>query len=372
MKDIIVIGGGLGGLISAWLLANSGFEVLLIEKKVYPFHRVCGEYVSNEVVPFLKAHNLFPYAYCPSTINTFLFADPSGRSKTYPMDMGGFGISRYNFDYFLYKKCLEAGVESITDLVHEIHFEDNCFSVNLASGRTFFAPLVIGSFGKRSNLDKKMGRSFIKKRSPYVAVKYHIKTDFPEHQIAIHTFQGGYCGLVKIEEDRYNLCYLAKRELLKSTREVGEMEGRYLFQNPRLKAIFDNSDFLFPKPEVINEISFEPKASVEQHVLMAGDAAGMVAPIFGNGMAMSIRSAKLLADNIKCYYTKSPFNREGLENAYRFEWKKCFGQRLWLGRQVQRIFDVPLVQNFAISAILKSDYLMQLILKKSHGKALIL
>ena len=45
MEDAIIIGGGLAGLTCAILLQKNGYEVTLIEKKKYPFHRVCGEYV---------------------------------------------------------------------------------------------------------------------------------------------------------------------------------------------------------------------------------------------------------------------------------------------------------------------------------------
>ncbi|WP_416171529.1 NAD(P)-binding protein [Algoriphagus boritolerans] len=51
-KRIIVVGGGLAGLISSILLARKDRKVLLLEKKIYPFHRVCGEYISNEVLDF--------------------------------------------------------------------------------------------------------------------------------------------------------------------------------------------------------------------------------------------------------------------------------------------------------------------------------
>ena len=54
VKDIIIIGGGLAGLTSAIQLARAGLSVLLLEKHSYPLHKVCGEYVSNEVRPFLE------------------------------------------------------------------------------------------------------------------------------------------------------------------------------------------------------------------------------------------------------------------------------------------------------------------------------
>ena len=53
--DIIIVGGGLAGLASAIHLSKKGLSVLLIEKNEYPKHKVCGEYISNEVLPYLKA-----------------------------------------------------------------------------------------------------------------------------------------------------------------------------------------------------------------------------------------------------------------------------------------------------------------------------
>ena len=70
------------------------------------------------------------------------------------------------------------------------------------------------------------------------------------------------------------------------------MERQVLLKNPHLKRIFSEADFVFGRPEVINEISFETKDPVENHILMAGDAAGMITPVCGNGMAIAIHSGK--------------------------------------------------------------------------------
>ena len=44
--DIGIVGGGLGGLSLSILLRRMGHTVVLFEKEAYPFHRVCGEYIS--------------------------------------------------------------------------------------------------------------------------------------------------------------------------------------------------------------------------------------------------------------------------------------------------------------------------------------
>ena len=52
--DVAVIGGGLAGLATAIQLADRGKQVILFEKRQYPFHRVCGEYISMESWDFLN------------------------------------------------------------------------------------------------------------------------------------------------------------------------------------------------------------------------------------------------------------------------------------------------------------------------------
>src|SRR5688500_17416365 len=103
-KDVIIIGGGLAGLTSANLLSKAGLNVLLVEKKTYPFHKVCGEYVSNETVNFLRKNNLYPSELNPAQITNFILSSPKGKTIETKLDLGGFGISRYLFDDFLYKQ----------------------------------------------------------------------------------------------------------------------------------------------------------------------------------------------------------------------------------------------------------------------------
>ena len=105
------MGGGLAGLVASLLLVKKGHAVTLVEKKVYPFHRVCGEYVSNEVLDFLKRNNLYPDFLELPHIDTFEFSDTQGKSVFLPLDLGGFGISRYQLDLWLYQLASEQGVK---------------------------------------------------------------------------------------------------------------------------------------------------------------------------------------------------------------------------------------------------------------------
>jgi flavin-dependent dehydrogenase len=370
MYDILIVGGGLAGLINSILLSGAGLKVLLIEKKTYPFDKVCGEYISNEVVPFLHSINAFPSGLEPENIKRFQLSSVAGASVILDLPQGGFGISRYSFDHFLFEKAQLAGAEFLLEtIVQDIVYEEDCFNVTCRDGKVIPAKIVIGSYGKRSGLDKSLNRQFFFKRSPYLGVKYHVKMDFPRDLVSLHNFKGGYCGLAAIEGGKTNLCYLSETKNLKTYGNIKTMEEELLCKNPFLKETFSNCEFISEKPEVINEISFDPKSTVEQHVLMSGDAAGLISPLCGNGMAMAIHSAKILSQLIIRFYKTRNFNREALEKAYTKEWSSYFAWRLWVGRNTQKLFGASLSSTALVEISKKYPLVTRWIIKQTHGRS---
>ena len=365
--QVVVVGGGISGLVAAIQLAIAGIQCYVVERKIYPFHRVCGEYISNETVPFLQSCNLFPHRYNPPRIQRFQLSSVRGKSKILPLDLGGFGISRHAFDFFLYEKATSLGVIFyLKEEVEKIQFDNEKFSIT-TQARQLEADIVVGAFGKRSKVDIQLNRSFIQKRSPYVGVKYHIKTDHPDDLIALHNFEGGYCGISNVEDGKTNLCYLTHRENVKRFKSIKEMEEAVLFKNPFLKNIFTNSQFLFDKPETINEISFETKLPVDAHILMAGDAAGMITPLCGNGMAMAIHSAKIVSDLIIKHTRQEKLSRIRLEQQYTEAWNRLFKNRLWFGRQVQKLFGNEWASNATVNLAINVGPIAKMIIKGTHG-----
>ncbi|MGZ8558862.1 MAG: NAD(P)/FAD-dependent oxidoreductase [Chitinophagaceae bacterium] len=56
--DVAMVGGGLAGLALSIQLAKQGHRVIVFEKEEYPFHKVCGEYISLESWDFLMSLGL--------------------------------------------------------------------------------------------------------------------------------------------------------------------------------------------------------------------------------------------------------------------------------------------------------------------------
>ncbi len=186
--DALIIGGGLAGLTSAISLSQKGFEVVVIEKNTYPKHKVCGEYISNEVLSFLNSLGFDPFSFEAKKIDTFLVSSERGRTVTAPLPLGGFSLSRFTLDAALSRLAQETGVKFIQDTVVSASFNENEFEVHTKTGATFTSKIVIGAFGKRSNLDKNFDRKFMKEHSPYLAVKAHYKIDFPKTLIQKYQF----------------------------------------------------------------------------------------------------------------------------------------------------------------------------------------
>jgi flavin-dependent dehydrogenase len=297
--DCIIIGGGLAGLSASILLARQGWNVLLFEKNKYPFHRVCGEYISLESKPFLErlGMDIDPSRY--PHIKQLLVTAVSGVEVNRPLDLGGFGISRYEIDYRLSLLAIEAGVTILNERVEDTHFEEDLFHVKTSKGN-YTGKICIGSFGKRSNLDVKLQRPFIKSAAKglnnYLGIKYHIRYPQPKELIALHNFSNGYCGISSIEDDKCCLCYLTTANNLASNgNDIALMEKNVLFKNPHLQKIFSEAEFLYPGPLVISQISFANKEQELNHIIFCGDAAGLITPLCGNGMSMALKSSHMLA-----------------------------------------------------------------------------
>ena len=370
MYQVIIIGGGLAGLLNAFLLKKAGISCLIIEKKSYPSHKVCGEYVSNEVRGFLQSVGLYPERFRPPQINRLQISSERGATRELPLPMGGFGISRYQLEHFWYQKLVAAGVDfELNTSVSKISFGNETHQIATSNGSIFQAPIVIGAYGKRGQLDRQFNRKFMEERSPYFAVKYHIAYPWDPELIGLHLFENGYCGISMIEEQKVNLCYLGHRKNLKTHQNIDRFEKHVLSENPSLKKILSQSERLFNKPLVINEISFERKRSVVDHVLMSGDSAGLITPLCGNGMAMAIHSALLLVPKILKFLDDLNYHREQLEQDYAREWHQNFSNRLRMGRLLQRALFNKTLQHFLIK-LSRNPQVADWIVRNTHGKEL--
>ncbi|MFC3876256.1 NAD(P)/FAD-dependent oxidoreductase [Winogradskyella maritima] len=349
-------------------LANTGVsDILLMEKISYPNHKVCGEYVSNEVLPYLKSFGFNPFDFGAKDISKFELTTHNNKTITAQLPLGGFGMSRYELDFQLYKLVIKAGVEVLQDVVENVEYEDDYFKIKTQKNGVVTSHLVIGAYGKRSSLDVKFQRKFIQKKSPYLAVKTHVAGDFPEDKVALHNFEGGYCGVSKVENNHINLCYITSFEAFKKFKTIEDFQEQVLFKNKELNALFSESKPQFENPLTISQISFETKPTIENHMLMCGDTAGMIHPLCGNGMGMAIRSAQLASSVIIDYLQGKIKTRKQLENTYSKAWKQQFSFRLNVGHGIAYLFRQNWLAPKLLLVLRWFPFLLPKIIRMTHG-----
>jgi len=365
--DCAIVGGGLAGLCLAIQLAEKGISVVLFEKNEYPFHKVCGEYISMESRDFLSELGLPFAALNLPVINQLGVSSEKGFMLNHHLEMGGFGISRYSLDHHLSQIAVSKGVSVVENCKVNLVTtpESGLHQIETAAG-IFRADIVCGSYGKYTP-------SFIKNKQPksginYIGVKYHIKTDLASNRIELHNFKDGYCGVSKVDQDWHCLCYLTtSRNLQENGKDIKKMEKEVLHKNPFLRKYFAESEFVNDQPLVISNVQFHKKQTDENGIFLLGDAAGSITPLCGNGMSMGMRASKLLAKEIITYFGHKQSKAEIVDN-YRQAWKQAFDQRIAAGYYLQYLFGKRNTTDFALKFLAKFPVLTDRIVALTHGE----
>jgi flavin-dependent dehydrogenase len=369
--DVAIVGGGLAGLSIAIMLSKKDFHVALFEKEKYPFHKVCGEYISLESKELLISLGIPFEQWQLPIVNHLSLTSPDGTELQQKLPLGGFGVSRYKIDEEL-KNIAEANGVKVFDgsKVNDVSFADEKFALQTDAG-IFSSAVCCISAGKRSNIDVKWKREFVvrkpNKLNNFIAVKYHVQLEHPRNLIALHNFNGGYCGISPVENNRTCICYLTTAEnLRKSSNDIKKMERDILSRNVFIKDALENSTMLYEKPLTISQVSFDKKEQVHDHALLLGDSAGLIAPLCGNGMSMALFSS-VIATPIITDFLQHKISRSELEQLYTTEWNKSFGSRLKAGRIIQSLFGKEWLTNTSVSVLRHFPSLVRRIIRLTHG-----
>ena len=365
--DCVIIGGGLAGLCLSIQLAQKGFDVVLIEKNSYPFHKVCGEYISLESWDFLLRLGIPLEQMNLPIIKSLSITAENGFKISAPLDLGGFGVSRFNLDEKLAARAKHVGVVLLENTIAKnVTLESNIYTIT-TNTLELKSKLAFGSFGK-------INPSFITtensaKKGAYLGVKYHIKTVFPNDLIELHNFKNGYCGISKIDNETYCLCYLTKVKNLKdNNNSIQEMEKNVLMKNPYLKKIFTESTFLFDKPLAISQIGFNKKKTYTNNLIMLGDAAGAIAPLCGNGMSIALRTSHFLSEFV-VKFLQQEISKQELLNKYDKQWNDNFSLRIKTGFYLQELLGKNFLTYLSLRLLKASPRLMNKLISLTHGKS---
>lgn len=354
-REIAVIGGGIAGSALAALLARSGREVLLLEQDAFPRHKLCGEFLSPQSQRLLEKIGCLREVLSlgPARITHGRFYAPSGRDALFGLGGEALGLSRAALDETLFRHAGRCGAfvhEGAKVRRIEKAVGGSRLSVDWKDGRktTVEARLVVAAYGRRSPLDVPFARAYLENPAPYLGLKRHHRPAETEEgrrviseldgRVEIHLFNGGYCGLSRVEAGLINVCVLLEKVMLKNLASPrwddvsAAMRAGSASLRTRLAALSPaESGF-----HAVAGLDFSPKETSRGNTLFIGDAAGMIAPLCGDGQAMALESAELLAGLIG---SRPGLMDDGgiaaLGRSWDAAWNGRFAKRLRRGRLLQ-------------------------------------
>jgi len=351
--DVAIVGGGPAGCSAAITLTASGARVVLLETETYPHHKVCGEFLSPECGAALDALGATPLlnARGPARLETVLLTAPDGTAREVRLPGIALGISRSVLDETLAQRARLSGAE-VCEGCKVTRIDGNLrdgFSLELrdaSDSSRLRARVAIAAHGRRGALDRALKRPFLRRHHPYIALKNHFHGPPLSNGIELHAFPGGYCGISEIEEGAANVCLLAHESAFRAS-DIPAFLKWMLAQNPRLWEWLSRAEPVRERWMSIGQVPFVRKGPLVDDVLMAGDSAGLIAPLAGDGIAMALHSGRLAALRAS-EFLDGRLSAERLRRRYSVDWRRKFGARLRLARGLQALMLRPRLLSTAL------------------------
>lgn len=351
MRDVIIIGSGIAGSSLATVLGNLGWDVLLLERHHFPRHKVCGEFLSPESQASLKAMGLYDMvkALSPQPMQFARFVSQQGVSASFPLPGTAWGISRFALDSILAMAANRAGAEVRTGVTAtSVEETGNGYQVELRTREGYSqvqARAAIVACGRHPMPGLRPDLQPTRQSPSYVGVKGHYEGVRMPPQVEIYLFDGGYTGVDVIEDDRVNICVLVKREVLRRRgSSIRSMLEESIQWNPALRERMAGGVLLHETEVAVAAVDMWRAAAPWGRAARIGDAAAMIPPFTGDGMAMALRSAEIAAPLVD-QFLAGRLSRPMWEQAHCSTWHREFDQPLWIARQIHQVLDMPVLAD---------------------------
>jgi flavin-dependent dehydrogenase len=295
--DVLVIGGGPAGSMSAIRLSQAGRQVTLVERERGPHPKVCGEFLSQEAVSYLLSAGISPHGLGAVPIHTLrLFADV--RSAETELPFTALSLSRRMLDAALLDRAADAGCTVIQGAcVERLVPEGSEWIAKLSETAAIRAKTVFLASGKHDLHDWSRGRGA---QNDLIGFKMHWRLT-PTQTRQLHgcmelfLFEGGYGGLSLVEDAVANLCFVIKRSAWRNSEGWKGILHALLEANPGLDSRIAGAQPLWERPLAIAPIPYGYLRRASSDLWCVGDQAAVIPSFTGDGMSIALHSASLAA-----------------------------------------------------------------------------
>jgi len=309
MDDVAIAGAGPAGALAARILATAGLRVSLFDRARFPRHKLCGDTLNPGALAVIRRHaDVTSLIEGSDPIGGMLLTGPDGvrvRGE-YGGGVAGRSITRKVLDQWLIDRAVESGATLHEGVViRDVATAEGRVAGVITNGRDGHslmhpARMVIAADGRRSAIA--IGRGLV--RQPARPRRWAIGAYFSDvagvtRLGEMHVRHGHYIGVAPVPGGLTNACLVLPHNSgdLRLCRPADVLD-RYLKADPELSARFANARAVAP-PTMLGPMAVDASGAGEPGLLLAGDAAGFIDPMTGDGLRFALMGAELAAAIVK-------------------------------------------------------------------------
>ncbi len=369
------MGAGPAGMAASITLAKNGIEHFIVDKCTFPRDKICGDALSGKVIHEFRK-------YFPESLQGFknlekkmgsmgvIFTSPGGQYTEIPFrkdikpedDAPGFVVSRYVFDHFLYAHLDPKFASFIQADIGDVQYTDKGITILDRQNQSILdASVVIAADGANSLIR----RRFMPDEQTVTCAglrQYwsNVKGLHPKGYIELHflkDIQPGYFWIFPMAENRANV-------------GIGMLTDKIKSSNLNLRTLFEN---VLQKHPVISErfkdamplesakgwpltLGTKKRSISGNCFLLAGDAASLIDPFTGEGIANAITSGRIAAETVIKATHSGNFSAENLK-LYDDQIYQKIGGELAISNQLMKVSQYKSLFNFIVNRAEKNQFL---------------
>ncbi len=381
--DVAIVGAGPAGSSAAISLALAGLSVLLVEQKKFPREKLCGEFISPECLSHFTELGVIDEitAARGAGLNETIFFSRNGKGVAVASEWFGvsgslaIGLSRAAMDDLLLERARQTGVDIREDTTAAglITVRKKVLGLKLKNKNAVetdvSAKLTIDATGRTRFLARRFEKgSRIKTPAKFVAFKTHLRgARIAAGACEIYIYRGGYGGCSRVENDLYNLCFIAAADDVKRLGSDPEKVMReVVFKNKRAAETMKNAETAKPWHAVPIERFGRHELIPAEGSIAVGDAAAFIDPFTGSGILLALESAKIASAAIISSFN-DPFDFSRLATEYKKNYSSAFDTRLRVCSMLRLAAFVPFLAEATISALRVSTGLSRRIARATRN-----